>query len=81
MDNELSNINSWREVYEKDEAALDKTKRTQFSCKLYISNYTTHLCQYKRPAQFYKYAFDLEKSDVALRVLFHILALWVAIFR
>jgi len=48
---------------------------------LHTLEYSAHSGRYKRLAQFYKYAFEVVRSDVALRILFHILALWVAIFR
>jgi hypothetical protein len=41
----------------------------------------SHFGQYNRSAYFYKYVSDLKPSDVALQVLFHILARWVAIFQ
>jgi hypothetical protein len=34
VDNELSNINSWREVYEKDEAALRPSKEIRQNPKI-----------------------------------------------
>ena len=51
---------------------VDETSRAkEHYCELYILNYTTSACRYIGSAQFYKYAFDLVRSDVALWIVGH----------